>query len=320
MAGTIIPGSTNFGGTLDEHLYLHIQDGADFLAPSKGCAFQKIGVRYKSQLDRLQYDADPLEDYTTGNPAFASGADKNKRDIEPKKMTLSGTFQPDEWLAEWDRYAPNGSLTDLMINQSFLQRVIELALNRSYTQIAKLFWQGDTGAGGASPLRFFNGIITKILADSDSDVTFITPAGVITQANIVDRIVDMYKAIPEKFLEDPSYKIHMSPADFRLLNLFNNDVKKSSVGVLDQKSFNLFLNQRIESYIGFPKDYLVGARTSLAPDSNFVFANYFSLDNEFNGIQVAKTENLGKIFGYRVDFMADVQYRCGEDIVIYKPV
>lgn len=320
MAGTIAPGTTNYAGTLDEFLYLQMQDGADFLRADKGCAYQKIGVRYKTQLDRLKYDADPFEDYTTGNPTFASGADKNKRDLEPSKMTLSGTFEPDEWLAEWDRYAPNGTLTDLMMNPQFLQRVLELAMNSSWTQIAKLFWQGDKTAGGASPLRFFNGIITKIIADSDSDVTFITPAGVITQANIVDRIVDVYKAIPERFLEDPNYKIHLSPADYRLLQLYNNDVKKTSVGVLDQVVADLFLNQKLASYIGFPKDHIVGARTSLTPDSNFVFANYFSVDAEFNGIQVAKTANLGKIYGYRVDFMADAQYRSGEDIIMYKPV
>ncbi len=320
MAGTIVPGASNFNGTLDEYLYLQMQEGADFLNAGKGCAYQKVGVRYKTELDRLVYTADPLEDYTTGNPAFASGSTKNKRELAPRKMTLSGTFQPDEWLNQWEQFAPNGVLTDLMMNPQFMQRVMELALNSAWTQIAKLFWQGDINAGGASPLRFFNGIVTNILADTDGDVTFVAPAGVITQANVIERIIDMYKATPERFIEDPNYKYHVSFADFRLLNLANNDIKKTSVGVLNEAIQDLFLAKRIVPYQGFPKDYIIGARTGLGSDSNFVFGNYFGIDAEFNGIQVAKTANLGKIYGYRVDFMADTQYRSGEDIVIYKPV
>jgi hypothetical protein len=234
-------------------------------------------------------------------------------------MTLSGTIQPDEWLNDWDQYAPNGSLTQLMANPQFLMRVMELALNAAWTQLATLFWVGNTGAGGASPLRFFNGIITKILANSDSDITFVKPAGVITQANIVDRIIDMYKAIPNKFMNDPNYKLHVSIEDWKLLNLANTDAKKTTTGVLDQNVMNLFLSKRIVPSLGFPKDRILGAHTSLTPDSNLVFANYFSLDAEFNGMQVAKVNNLGKVYGYRVDFMADAQYRNGSDIIFYKP-
>lgn len=320
MAGTVTPGSTNYNGELDGFLYEVLQDGADFLSADVAAAYQKTGVRKKEQLDRIVYDANPFEDYTTGNPAFASGADKNKRDIEPKKITLSGTIEPDEWLAEWDRYAPNGNLTNLMANPTFLRRVLDLALNAGWTQLADLFWQGDVTAGPANPLRFFDGIVTEAIADTDTDVTFVTPAGVITQANIVDRLIDCYKAMPNKFLKDPNYKFNVSVEDYKLLQLYNTDVKKTTVGVLDQIIKNLFMEQRIVPSLGFPKDHILGTHSSLTPDSNLVFANYFSLDSEFQGIQVAKTANLGKVYGYRVDFMADAQYRAGADILLYKPV
>jgi hypothetical protein len=320
MAGTITKTSTNYAGSIDAFLYAVMQDGADFLSPEVAAAYQMVGVRYKEQLDRIAYDANPLEDYTTGNPGFGSGANKKHRDIEPLKMTLSGTIQPDEWLNDWEQYAPNGNLTQIMMNPTFLMRVMELALNAAWTQLADLFWVGDTGAGGASPLRFFNGIITKVLADSDGDITFVPAAGVITQANVIDRFVDMYTYTPDKYLKDSNFKYHCSIADWKLLNLANIDAKKTTVGVLDQVVMDLFLSKRIVPSLGFPKDRILGAHTSLGPDSNLVFANYFSLDSEFQGIQVAKTANLGKIYGYRVDFMADAQYRHGGDIIFYKPV
>ena len=319
MAGTITKTSTNYAGSIDAFLYAVMQDGADFLSAEVAAAYQKVGVRYKEQLDRISYTANPLEDYTTGNPGFASGANKKKRDIEPKKMTLSGTIQPDEWLNDWDQYAPNGNLTQLMMNPQFLMRVMELALNAAWTQVADLFWIGDITAGPASPLRFFDGIITKIIADSDTDVNFLAPAGVITQANVIERFTNMYIATPDKYLKDANYKYHCSIADWKLLNLANTDVKKTTVGVLDQVVMDLFLSKRIVPSLGFPKDHILGAHTSLTEDSNLVFANYFSLDSEFQGLTVAKVDNLGKVYGYRVDFMADAQYRHGGDITFYKP-
>jgi hypothetical protein len=314
MAGTITKTSTNYAGDLDSYLYLSVQDGADFMAAGKGCAYQKTGVRYKEQIDRISYTANPFEDYVVTNPTFASGANKKKRDIEPQKMTLSGTFQPDEWLNDWDAYAPNGTLTDLMMNPTFLRRVMDLAINSAWTQLADLFWQGNTAAGSTNPLRFFNGIITKLLANTDSDVTINTTIGTITKTNVVDALELFYENIPNKFLEDLNYKAHVSFEDWKLLNLYNNDVKKTTVGVLSENVENLFLQKRIVPYLGLPKNNIVGARTTLTPDSNFVFANYFSMDAEFNGIQVAKINNLGKVYGYRVDMMADTQYRDGSDI------
>jgi len=321
MAGTISPlNPTTWTGELDEFLYEVVETGADFLKPEKSAAYSKVGVRYKEQLDRLEFSDDPFEDYTEGNPTFAATSTLKKRDLVPEKMTISGTFKADEWLNQWARYAPNGNLTNLMMNQEFLRRVLELAINKSKTQLDKLFWIGDKGAGGASPLRFFDGIVTKLIADSDGDVVFVTPAGVITQANVVDRLVDMYEATPDKFLEDPNYKYHMSMTDYKILQLFNNDAKKTTVGVLDENVRNLFLAKRIVPFVNMPKDHIIGAHTTLTADSNFVFGQYFSLDAEFSGIQVAKTANLGHLMGWRVDFMCDAQYRYGGDVLLYKPV
>jgi len=322
MAGTIVPGATNYNGTLDEFFYLSMYDGMEFLDPSIGAAYQKTGVRKKTQLDKMIYTENPLENYTEGNPGFGSGATKSKRDVEPKKMTLSGTFTPDEWLGEWDRYAPNGDLTQLIMNPTFLRRVIELALNASWDQVERLFWQGDYSLYGAgtSPLRFFDGVVTKLIADSESDVNFVSPQGVITEANSADIIKAVYQAIPNRLKRDPNYKMMMSHEDFDLAQFRDIDVKKTTDGILEQSVRKFYLGKELVPYNGIPKDHIIGGHGTTSIDSNFVFATYFGLDAEFNSIEVAKIENLGKKYGYRVDFMADSNYRSGRDISLYKPV
>lgn len=319
MAGTIIPGATNYGGTLDDFFYEQMYDGAEFLDPRFGAAYQKIGVRKSIQLDKAIYTENPLEDYTEGNPTFGSGATKSKRDLITKVMTLSGTFTADEWMGEWDKYAPNGNLTNLMMNPAFLKRVLELALNASWSQIETLFWQGDVTAGVASPLRFFDGIITLLIANSEGDVNFTTPQGVITEANSDTILKAQYEAIPERFKRDPNYRFHVSHADFDLLQFRDIGVKKSTDGILEQKIRKFYLGKEIVPFVGIPKNYIISAHTNTSADSNFVFGTYFDLEDEFAGINVAKIENLGKKKGYRVDFKAAPQYRAGRDITVYKP-
>lgn len=309
--------STNYGGEVDGYLYAVMNDGLDFLQPDKA-VYQKTGVRFKVQLDRLEHTANPIEAYTNNAPTFASVQTKKKRDLIPEKMTISGTFTPEEWLNDWQQYAPNGSLTQLKQNPAFLRRVMDLAINAGGTQLDTLFWQGDKA--GAAALAFMDGIVTKLIADTDTDVNFVTPAGVITEANVVDRFSDMYRATPARLLKDPKFVFATSEEDYKKLELANLDVKKTTVGVLDEQVRTLFLNKKIVAYAGIPENHIIGAKISAGEDSNLVFGCYFSFDSEFAGVEVDKVDNLGKIYGWRVDFMGDAQYRYGGDIYFYKPV
>ncbi len=307
--------ATNFNGTLDEFLYLVLGLGND--VTEKGAAHLITDIAYMKQLDHLVTAEDPFEDYTDDDPTFGNATTKDKRDLEPKKMTISGTITPSAWLAVWKKYRSEGTLTELRANAAFLQDVIMLVKNSANRQLAKLFWQGDVAAGGASPLRFFDGIIKQV--EADGTVVNVTPAGIITQANVFDIIAACYKVIPDKFIEDPDYKLHMSTADFRLLQLANNDVNKTTNGVLDKEIKRLFLEQRIEHFQSLPKDRIVGAHSSNAEDSNLLLGMYFDVDAEFSNIRVDWLTKFSKKVGYRVEIMAVAQYRYVADILYYKP-
>ena len=320
MASTIVKTATNYAGSVAEYMYEVLQDGADFLEAGKAAAYQQVGTRYKRQLDKLAYDADPIEDYTDGAPAFASGATKSPRDIEPRKMTISGKFLPSEWLNDWAPYAPNGDLTQLKMNPAFLQRVFDLGMNSAWTQIADLFWVGDLLAGGGSPLRFFDGIITKLIADSDTDVVFLLPAGNITTANVFDVIKAAYDAMTPYQLKDKDFHMAVSYNTWKILKEANTDAKSTTVGFLDVEDNTYYQGKKITPYVGFPDNYLLATRMGGMETSNLVFDVYFSLDSEFSTIDVFKVTNGGKEYGYRIDYMADAQYQYGGDAILYEPV
>jgi len=258
MAVTVT--STNYNGTLDQYLYKVMGLGAE--TARKGGYFLKAGVNYKDQLDKLIATDDPFTDYTDDTPSTGESAvTKTKRELNPAKFTVWGSITPSAWLPVWRKYRAMGTLTELSANPQFLADVFELVAESAQRQLDKLFWQGDTAAGAASPLRFFDGIIKKIEADSDTDVNFVTPAGAITQANVVDILEAVWKAIPDKFFEDADYKIHMNTGDFKLLQLYNNDAKKTTVGVMDETISRLFLEKRIVNFTNLPASRIVAAKT-----------------------------------------------------------
>ena len=319
MAATVNPGATNYSGTLDSYLYLTFKDNADFLRSDKACAYMKTGVRSTLQLDKLVYTQNPYEPYVVGNPTFASGANKSKRELNPasNKRTISGTIDPSEWIEEWDKYAPTGTLTNLRAAPQIVQSVFELAMNAAKEQEELLFWQGDK-LSGTPALTYQDGLIKKIDTNSDGDIVFIPSIGAVLKTNIFDILWEMYQGMPKKFRDDPNYKFHVSYNVYDLANEQDIDVKKTSFGLLDNTFKDRFLNKRLVPYLGMPDTHIIGARTTGTEDSNFVYANYFGIDNEFRTIRIANTANLGTEIGYRVDFMADVQYRNGVDMTVYK--
>ena len=62
----------------------------------------------------MKFSDNPYEDYVTGTPTFASSATLKNRTIEPLKRSISFTIDPDEWLNQWAKYAPNGIIYSLI--------------------------------------------------------------------------------------------------------------------------------------------------------------------------------------------------------------
>jgi len=311
----IVNNATNFNGDLNDYLYKVMGIGND--VAEKGAIHFIPDVGAKLQLDRLITTEDPFQDFTTAAPTFANVTTKYKNELDPQKFTISGKIDPTAWMSVWRKYRSQGTLTQLQANSQFLADVFALVKNSAQRQLAKLIWQGDTTAGGASPLRFFDGLIKLITANGNKIV--VPAAGVITQANVIDILESVYDAIPNKYLDNPDFRILMSTSDFKLLQKANLDAKKTTTGVLDQGIQKLFLEQRIEHFNSLPKDNILGAVAKSSMDSNFVLGMYFDLDSEFSTMEVGKIVNFGKEYGYRVDAMAAVNFRYGGDIVFYKP-
>lgn len=308
-------GNSNYDGDFLGFLYQVFTVGNEVI--NKGSARVLTGIAKKRSIPKISQTADPLGDYTTGVPSSDSVTTTYaERDLEPQAMTLYETFTPEDFQDVWEKWQPVGDFTNLRHNPEFLADVIELYNNNAGAQLAKLFWQGDTTLAAGNALNKFNGIITRAIADAS--VVDVTPAGVITKANVVDRVEEVWAACPDKYLEDPDWVIHMNTTDFKLLQQANNDAKKTTVGVLTENIERLFLEKRIVNYTGFPKNYLLGAKVMPDSDmSNLFFGFYVELSNE--NPRMDYVANAGRQMFIRLDLKADANYREATEIVLYQP-
>lgn len=310
-------GNSNYNGDFLEFLYKVLFIGNEVI--NKGAARVLTGIAQKRALPKISQTTDPFGDYTSGAP----GADTvtttyAERDIEPQKMTLYEEFLPEEWQDVWDKWQPVGDFTNLMMNPEFMADVIELYMNNGGTQLAKLFWQGDTTLGAGNPLNKFDGIVTRAIADAGV-IDAVTLGVPLTKANIIGAVENVYNAMPDKYLDDPDWIINMNTTDFKLLQSANLDAKKTTTGVLTTNVERLFLEKRIQHYQGMPSNYMVGAKgLPNSDDSNLFFGFYVEFTNE-NPV-VNKVTNAGRNMFIRYDVKADANYREATEIVLYSPV
>ena len=313
MADTFV--STNYNGNLNEFVYKVMGLGAE--TAEKGGYHLIPDVAYKEEIDRLETTENPFTDYTDDTPTTgATATTLKKRDLTPSKFTVWGQITPSVWLSIWKKWRAVGTLTQLNANPSFLAEVFSLEKNAATRQLDLLFWQGDTTAGAASPLRFFDGIEKLIDADSDSDVQAVSNLGLITSANIYNILEACHAKIPKYLRKDPNFKFKMNYNTWDIAQNAELDVKKTTVGVLDQGERMKYRGIEIEPYSNMSDNRIIGVTTSNAESSNFVLGMLASFDSEISGMKVEK-KDLSNTTRYRFDGMAGVQYRYGGHIVSY---
>jgi len=309
MAVTIT--STAYNGDVVSDIYKIF--GTGFEVIEKGSARVETGIRTKRALPSMQLADDPVGAYERTPTGETADTDYEERSLSMTEAMLYELINLDDWHEIWDQFASAGStFTNLALNPEIARAVFELYKNKVGKQFSELFWNGDVSGSG----DLINGIIT--LAAADSDVIDVTNVGVITSANVIDVLEDVYQAIPAQFIDDEDYAIHMSTIDWKKLQSANVQAKKSTTGVLTTNVENMYLNHRIKHYSGIPENTIVGAKGTLGTDSNLVFGFFATPDAELAAPKIMPLQNNSDQWFVRVNFKLGAQYREGSEIVLYQ--
>lgn len=309
-------GNTNYNGEVLENLYVVLGTGNEVV--SKGAARVIAGISGKFALPRLSSTADPIGDYVQGSPnAETVTTTYAEREMLPLPGMLYQKFVPTAWLGTiWEKWKSAGDFTNLELNAELMNAILSLHQNGIGEQISKLFWQGDTTLGAGNPLNKFNGIITR--AKLDVNVIKPTPAGNITDVNFPDILAAVWTAIPDKFIDDPDFILHINTTDYKTMMAGNAKMKEAFMGVFGQSLETMYQTNKIKHFSGIPRHHIVGARVTNDDSSNLNLAVYVAPEDET--LIVDKVAADSREWFMRLDMLADANYRCSEELVLYTPV
>lgn len=264
-------------------------------------------------LPRLKASGNVLEDpvETPSTPADAFTYDE--RTITTNDMMFFDLVNPRTFENAWRDFQPTGDLVDALFDSDVQAALIRETVKSVSNQLGNVIWAGDTSLGGSDPLRFFDGYVT--LLDADADTVKPTPAGVITEGNVISILELVHQSIPDQVYDDPNMVIHMNTADFRLFQSAARALDFKGAEIADAQA-SRYGGFEIRHYTGLPKDRIVAAVATSGNDSNLHAATY--LENDPNNVKFERYRPESELFIVKVLFRYGVQIGFPEETVLYK--
>jgi len=229
--------------------------------------------------------------------------------LEPVDFMAFTTFNPRSFEQFWRKWQPTGPLV-------FRDLPAE-AQNAFLTEIAKTvdFELGGhfiTGVKGTTDDKLFNGILTRIVADT-AVIKVGTPATPITEANVIAEMKKVRAAIPKAVRGQSNLKMFMSHED---ADMYDYVLTEKPYKGADYTNMNpeRFKGIPIVRLAGWPKNVIVAAVASAGLDSNFWAGVSYVNDDEV--IMVDRLTNPGELYFFKMLMKVDTNIVFGEDIVL----
>ena len=233
-------------------------------AIEKGSVYLQAGVQKEIFLPRFNASADQLQDRQEDPNAPSDSFAYDERSIAPLDAMFFDTVNPRNFEDVWREFQPVGPLVDRVDNPKIQAAIMEETMSTIATQLGKLIWQGDTAAGGASPLRFFDGYRKILLADG---ATAVTPEGALTSANILSILDKTVAAIEDAVYDDPNMIIHMSTSAFRKYEAASRSLDFKGSAITDSGEAR-YAGFEVRHYSGMEADTIIVAKSTAGKDSN----------------------------------------------------
>jgi hypothetical protein len=267
----------------------------------------------KGALPRLSSTDDPLKVWEDTPSGVTVTTTYNERTLTVVKSMLYETFNPEDFHTIWKEFQSQGNMSDLRLNPKLYSDILDIYINKAWTQISKVFWQGDTASGTAA-LKIFDGMIKLMLADAN--VIDVANIGVITTSNVNQVLQDVWEAIPDRFIDDPDMRILMSTTDWRKAQTAHQNAKLNQVGFLDSVVSNLYLSNRIDHLSGIPENTVVAARGMTTEASNLHLGVWVNPNSE--NPRVDRVAANSEQWFTRTNYKIGCQYRDGSELVLYR--
>jgi hypothetical protein len=301
MANPII--QTAYAGEVLQALLVKATTGNELVA--RGLARIEANVQYKFYIPRLQAGKMLQKRKEMPTEADAKGQFKiDERVLEPKELMAFTTFNPRSFEKFWRHYQPTGPLV--------FRELPAIAQNALLAELAKVvnFELGDhfiNGVHGVAEGEYFDGILTRILADGD-----VVKAETDEEA-MIDRLKAVHRAIPKPLRSAPGLRILMSVED---ADTYDDELttRESKGANWTDTNAKRFKGIGIETLAHWPKD--VVAATICGNDLSTNLWIGVDTVNDIETVKIDRVTNAGELYFFKMLMKIDTQIAWGEQVVL----
>ena len=227
----------------------------------------------------------------------------SERELVPVEFMAFTTFNPRSFEDIWRKWQPTGPLVFSQLPPE-AQNALLAALAKQVK--FELGWHFINGEAGDDDDHLFNGIITRMAADTDKIVV------TTTATTMIGRLKALKKRIPVWLRKNPNLRILMSVTDF---DTYDDELSAQPSKGANYTDMNVerFKGIPIESLANWPDGLLVATICSPDDDSNVWGGVGFADDDEI--IQIDKLTNAGEKYFFKMLLKGDTEIAFGEEVV-----
>jgi hypothetical protein len=318
---SLVVNDTAYAGTFAPYFILPALFGMDSM--EKGILYFKDGIKKKHTIGKMDFST-PLQ-ARVPTPTQSNGditIDANT--LNPYDIMVYQEFNPRDLEVHWTAEDLSASLLTRQLPPSVENYITLLITQRAFEQYENLIWMGSTaytaatGSSGNGQLKFFDGLLKKMIADSSvyqtgSPVT-------LTSSNIKAKMQDLYQAAAtnNKGLLTRSTKYQR----MKYLVSVNTDLIYEEALASDQfkhqnyteKGIRMFKGFEIVVVAGMPDDTIIFTEAISSTEGNLWLGMNSILDENF---QIARILPHSELFALKMLMKMDVNYGYASKIFLY---
>ena len=229
----------------------------------------------------------------------------DERKLEPVEFMAFTTFNPRSFEKIWRKWQPTGELVFRELPKEAQNAMLAAMAASVDFELGKHFINGEAGDDDD---HLFNGILTRILADSD--VIKVSASGL---TSMVDKLKSIHAKIPVEIRTQPGLRYLMSIED---ADAYDNELTALTAKGANWTDSNAsrFKGITIEAMASWPKDVIVATVTGMdIPTNLWAAVNHV---NDFEAIKIDRLTNSGERFFFKMLMKADTNVAFGEEVVL----
>lgn len=291
--------NTNYNGEVLEQLLTLAATGNELV--EKGLIRIEPGVsipRLKTSKMLQQRKEQPDTSASKGDFTYSETV------LQPVDFMAYTEFNPRSFEKIWRKYQPTGNLVFAELPAEVQNQLLAELVKQVKFELGKHFIVGEAGTDDD---HLFNGILTRILANTDI-VTVST-----TETTMLGKLKAVKDKIPTTMRSNPGLRILMSVEDF---DLYDEELtaQPSKGANYTETNVSRYKGIGIEYMANWPSGVIVATITGMDNTSNLWAA--VNLRDDMEVIQIDKVTNAGERYFFKMLMKADTNVAFGEECVV----